>query len=78
MGSKTDQRHMNVENGTEAAEFPEKEYINGIFVAEHIHLFSEEKAWGLKNVLELIKYSEKRGWNDRLLLGPTKPLLSYD
>ncbi len=24
---------MNVENGTETAQFPEKEYINGIFVA---------------------------------------------
>jgi hypothetical protein len=24
---------MNMEIGTEAAEFPEKEYINGIFVA---------------------------------------------
>jgi hypothetical protein len=24
---------MNVEKGTEAAQFPEKEYINGIFVA---------------------------------------------
>ncbi len=26
---------MNVENGTEAAQFPEKEYINGIFLAVH-------------------------------------------
>jgi hypothetical protein len=26
-------RHMNVENGAEAAQFPEKEYINEIFVA---------------------------------------------
>jgi hypothetical protein len=27
---------MNVEIGAEAALFPEKEYINGIFVAVHI------------------------------------------
>jgi hypothetical protein len=26
---------MNVEIGTEAVEFPEKEYINGIFLAVH-------------------------------------------
>jgi hypothetical protein len=26
---------MNVEIGTEAAQFPEKEFINGIFVAVH-------------------------------------------
>ncbi len=26
-------RHMNVKIGTEAALFPEKEYINGIFLA---------------------------------------------
>jgi hypothetical protein len=65
---------MNVEIGTEAAQFPENEYVNGILVAEHIHLLSAEKARGLKHVSELIKYSEKRGLHDRLLLGPTKPL----
>jgi hypothetical protein len=26
---------MNMEIGTEAAQFPEKEYINGIFIAVH-------------------------------------------
>jgi hypothetical protein len=30
---------MNVEIGTEAAQFPEKEYINGIFVAVWVAVF---------------------------------------
>jgi hypothetical protein len=29
---------MSVEIGTEAAQFPEKEYINGIFIAVHVLL----------------------------------------
>jgi hypothetical protein len=28
---------MNMEIGTEATQFPEKEYINGIFAAVHFH-----------------------------------------
>ncbi len=30
---------MKVEIGTEAAKIPEKEYINGIFLAVHVVLF---------------------------------------
>ncbi len=29
---------MNVEIGTEASQFPEKEYVNGIFIAVHVLL----------------------------------------
>ncbi len=29
---------MNVEIGTEAAQFPEKEYMNGIFLAVHTNM----------------------------------------
>jgi hypothetical protein len=35
---------MNVEIGTEAAQFPEKEYINGIFVA----VYQTNSVWGLR------------------------------
>jgi hypothetical protein len=38
---------MNVEIGTEAAQFPEKEYINGIFVAvftECLYLLLQRRA----------------------------------
>jgi hypothetical protein len=35
---------MNVEIGTEAAKFPEKEYINGIFLAECLMLLSQPKS----------------------------------
>jgi hypothetical protein len=31
-------RHINVEIETEAAQFPEKEYINGIFVAVRLNM----------------------------------------
>jgi hypothetical protein len=34
---------MNVEVGTEAAQFPENEYINGIFVA--VHFFTDKSQW---------------------------------
>jgi hypothetical protein len=38
-----DHRQMYVEIGTEAAQFPEKEYINGIFVAVSVAaLFIQE------------------------------------
>jgi hypothetical protein len=33
---------MNVEIGTEAAQFPEKEYVNGIFLALHDHNFGNK------------------------------------
>ncbi len=35
---------MNVEIGTQAAQFPENEYINGIFVAVYCHCSLEDLA----------------------------------
>jgi hypothetical protein len=38
---------MNVKIGTEAAQFPEKEYINGIFLAVWKYVGQKEKRyWG--------------------------------
>ncbi len=34
---------MNVEIGTEAAQFPEKDYINGIFVAVQLMITNKAK-----------------------------------
>jgi hypothetical protein len=36
-----------VEIGTEAAQFPEKEYINGIFVAVHSTTTDDRKAFAV-------------------------------
>jgi hypothetical protein len=44
---------MNVEIGTEVAQFPEKEYINGIFVAVRPHLWLyNNQPHPKKNILE--------------------------
>jgi hypothetical protein len=38
---------MNVEIGTEAALFPEKEYINGIFLAVWAMIFQLKYIWSI-------------------------------
>jgi hypothetical protein len=43
---------MNVEIGTEAALFPEKEYINGIFLTVHMHI----KQFAKFNLNDLNRY----------------------
>jgi hypothetical protein len=51
---------MNVEIGAEAAQFPEKEYINGIAVAVYVWQCSAFPLWTYSmlyiNLLALIKY----------------------
>ncbi len=43
---------MNVEIGTEAAQFPEKEYITGIFLAVLLHRF-----WNQNNFFAFYDFS---------------------
>jgi hypothetical protein len=45
-----DQRHMNVESGTEAAQFPEKEYLNRIFVVVRMKITTHSSPHALYNV----------------------------
>jgi hypothetical protein len=45
---------MNVEIGAEAAQFPEKEYINGIFVAVRVHEKLELQLQGLPTAAAIL------------------------
>jgi hypothetical protein len=51
---------MNVEIGTEAAQFPEKEYINGIFVAVWAGSCAESVLLNVYGAPELIPRNEFR------------------
>jgi hypothetical protein len=57
---------MNVEIGTEAAQFPEKEYINGIFVAlQPCHIsghISPQASGSFISVLSLFRPSRKKSY----------------
>ncbi len=49
---------MNVEIGAEAALFPEKEYISGIFVAVFYILYALREIWNRK---DFFKHLQTRG-----------------
>jgi hypothetical protein len=50
---------MNVEIGTEAAQFPEKEYINGIFIAVQCRI-KNRKSVNIKKLLFLALLVNKK------------------
>jgi hypothetical protein len=52
---------MNVEIGTEATEFPEKEYINGIFAAVHFILVSQRGVYGPEKCVIVFSFKGD-GW----------------
>jgi hypothetical protein len=49
---------MNVEIGTEAAQFPEKEYINGIFVAVYTHTYTVRHPSRHHSLFQQLTYKE--------------------
>ncbi len=54
---------MNVEIGTEAAQFPEKEYINGIFVTVHISSVSRGSSEYSFSLAKIIKKECSVDWS---------------
>ncbi len=55
---------MNVETGTEAALFPEKEYINGIFLAVCTTAKPNPSYRKDKNFRQVFKFMEPYTWSE--------------